>query len=98
MHFFGLNIKDVIESIKKAPVKAQPSISTTFQDKERYSCVWVGVVSTGNVNLCLENELFTKKLASKILYLPPGYECVRNVKISDFSYQRNCLALQNPNE
>ena len=89
-HFFGLHRKDVIEALKLAPKNKNDNsqntnITTDIAETcdSRYTSLWGGVISIGNVDACNNFNAFTIPVGSKLIYLPPGFESVRNVKLDE---------------
>ena len=52
---------------------------------QRYTSVWAGLVSLGDVNFCNGLNAFIVQVGSKQIYVPPGFESVHNVKLNDNS-------------
>ena len=86
--FFGLNREDVRETLKNAPSEVTPTeIKTSnidMKSNSHHTSVWVGVISVGDIDVCKDSKAgFSKKIGTKVLYFPPGYEAVRNMKLGN---------------
>ena len=86
-YLFGLHRKDAVEVIKMAAFKNKNDIKSrdtrTMVDNKVNDTLQF--VSLGDVNFCNGLNAFIVQVGSKQIYVPPGFESVRNVKLNDNS-------------